>query len=220
VATKLKTVPIPTMAPTIVTIAPPRFHTATFALAGLSPLVVHKFSTKARTAMEETQKAGSTARKGTKREPKDFDAVFLAARHMSHEGWDGINASAFRLAMIDACRATGFKMTTAKQALFIEPDGLDAEDGTPLVRILGASPERDIRPARNDNGSMDIRVRPRWDSWSVSLRVTFDADMLSLADVTNLLARAGRQVGIGEGRPFSRNSAGLGWGTFTVEEKR
>ena len=36
-------------------------------------------------------------------------------------------------------------------------------------------------------------------------------------DVTNLLMRVGQQVGIGEGRPDSKNSAGMGWGTFNVE---
>jgi len=35
--------------------------------------------------------------------------------------------------------------------------------------------------------------------------------------VTNLLSRVGMQVGIGEGRPFSKNSAGMGWGTFELE---
>jgi len=31
-----------------------------------------------------------------------------------------------------------------------------------------------------------------------------------------LLARVGMQVGIGEGRPDSKNSAGMGWGLFEV----
>jgi len=38
--------------------------------------------------------------------------------------------------------------------------------------------------------------------------------------LTNLLARAGLQVGIGEGRPDSKNSAGMGWGLFQIEENR
>jgi len=29
----------------------------------------------------------------------------------------------------------------------------------------------------------------------------------------------GLQVGIGEGRPDSKNSAGMGWGMFTIEDK-
>jgi hypothetical protein len=34
----------------------------------------------------------------------------------------------------------------------------------------------------------------------------------------NLFLRAGLQVGIGEGRPNSPNSFGLGWGRFEVKE--
>ena len=40
---------------------------------------------------------------------------------------------------------------------------------------------------------------------------------LARTDVTNLMQRVGMQVGIGEGRPDSRDSAGLGWGTFRLE---
>jgi hypothetical protein len=35
-------------------------------------------------------------------------------------------------------------------------------------------------------------------------------------DVVNLIARVGLQVGIGEGRPDSKESAGLGYGLFEV----
>jgi len=31
--------------------------------------------------------------------------------------------------------------------------------------------------------------------------------------------RVGQQVGICEGRPDSKNSAGMGWGLFTLEDK-
>jgi hypothetical protein len=34
------------------------------------------------------------------------------------------------------------------------------------------------------------------------------------------MARVGLQVGIGEGRPDSKNSAGMGWGLFTIEEAK
>ena len=54
--------------------------------------------------------------------------------------------------------------------------------------------------------------------WSATVRVKFDADMFSLSDVINLFMRAGQQVGIGEGRPDSKKSHGMGWGTFHVTE--
>jgi hypothetical protein len=57
-------------------------------------------------------------------------------------------------------------------------------------------------------------------TWGCTLRIRFDADQFTVDDVMNLLERAGQQVGIGEGRPNSPNSFGMGWGTFTaVSEK-
>jgi hypothetical protein len=55
-----------------------------------------------------------------------------------------------------------------------------------------------------------------WREWSAVVQVSYDADQFTLEDVTNLMSRVGLQVGIGEGRPDSRESAGLGWGTFEL----
>ncbi len=60
-------------------------------------------------------------------------------------------------------------------------------------------------------------ARPCWDpGWEADLVIEFDADFLNEEEVTNLLYRAGRQVGIGEGRPMSPKSNGCGWGRFDV----
>ena len=69
---------------------------------------------------------------------------------------------------------------------------------------------------RNATGVADIRVRPMWREWAADVKVSYDADQFTLQDVTNLMQRVGMQVGIGEGRPDSRDSAGLGWGTFVL----
>lgn len=200
-----------------VIIAPPKFETATVRLTGTAPYVQHKFSAKARNQIIATQMAGSQARKGKTREAKDFDAVYKGAMYVSREGWHGIPAAAFRNAMISACRTVGFKMTLAKLSLFTEADGFDVEDGTPLVRIVKGDPIQHTAPARNANGSVDIRVRPMWvEGWEAVLRVRWDAEQFSASDVVNLLARVGMQIGVGEGRPDSRMSAGLGWGLFDV----
>ena len=51
---------------------------------------------------------------------------------------------------------------------------------------------------------------------SLLQEIRWDADQFTLDDVTNLLSRVGLQVGIGEGRPDSKNSAGMGWGLFEI----
>ena len=198
-------------------ITAPKMMTASFALIGTSPLCINRFSAKALEQMIEKQKAGSTANSKKVREAKDFEAAFQEARHVSPEGWDGIHAGAFRNAMIDACRLVGFAMTKAKMSVFVQADGYDRIDGTPLVRIHAGEPEISTTPVRNASGVMDIRTRPMWREWRIVLRVIFDADQFTVSDVSNLVARVGAQVGIGEGRAFSKESAGMGWGHFRVE---
>ena len=137
--------------------------------------------------------------------------------HKTAEGWCGIPAPAFRNAMISACRVVGFQMTRAKLALFVVPDGFDAEDGTPLVRITKGEPIYTELAVKNETGVCDLRPRPMWrEGWEAVVRIKYDADMFTLTDVANLLMRAGAQVGIGEGRPDSRKSCGIGWGIFDL----
>jgi hypothetical protein len=108
-------------------------------------------------------------------------------------------------------------MTKAKLAVFIEADGIDETEGTPLVKLDAGEPEISLLHVRNATGVVDLRARGMWRKWAASIRVRFDTDMFSLADVTNLLARVGLQVGIGEGRSDSKQSSGMGWGSFSIE---
>src|SRR5215467_10455630 len=185
--------------PEIVRISKPKLRTAVINIEGISPYVQHAFSEKQRKQMEETQRAGQQAKGKKVRIPKDFDAIYEAAKHYSQAGWVGIPAPAFRNACIDACRLVGFVMTRAKLSIFVEADGIDRADGTPLVRIIG-EPRIHEASVRNESGVADIRWRPMWEEWSAAPLVTWDEDQFSATDVINLMMRAGLQVGIGEGR--------------------
>lgn len=202
------------------TIKAPNFQTAGFKLVGTAPYVQNKFSAKALEAMRETQEAGSTARSKKKREAKDFTERYENAIHRTEDGTYGIPAPAFRNSMIDACRMAGFKMTHAKCSLFVQHEGFDFQDGTPLVLFTKGEPHYVEHMVRNATGVVDIRPRPMWNpGWEVSLRVAFDADQFTVTDVANLIMRAGTQIGVGEGRPFSKSSCGMGWGTFRLAEE-
>jgi hypothetical protein len=198
-------------------IEPANILETTLHIAGTTPFVQAKFSADARAAMMTAMTTSKAERKAkSARPPRDYDKEFRGAQHRSVEGWVGIPCGAFRAAMVDACRTVNLVMTRAKMSLFVLPDGFDKDDGTPLVRLHAGEPERTEMLVRSDNGSADIRIRPMWRQWAANVRVQFDADLITADSVVNLLDRAGRQVGIGEGRPFSRNSVGMGWGTFTV----
>jgi hypothetical protein len=108
-------------------------------------------------------------------------------------------------------------MTIAKLSIFVKADGYDRVDNLPLVKITKGEPIRHTMYARPKLGGVDIRVRPMWlEGWQAKLNMRWDADQFSADDIFNLVNRVGEQVGIGEGRYDSRDSAGLGWGCFRV----
>jgi len=202
----------------LVTISPPNFQRIKLTLEGTAPLMQARFSAKAMQAMMSKMAEGPTAKKGKKREARDFDEDFRQAMHVSADGWIGVPAAALRNACIDVCRMVGFKMTHARMSIFVEADGNDMVDGQPLVKLDAPPPEKTEMATRNATGVADIRVRPMWRNWKLHIVFRFDADQFTTGDVVNLVARAGEQIGIGEGRPFSKQSNGMGYGTFRIAE--
>jgi hypothetical protein len=180
-----------------------------------SALVINRFSSKQQAMVVATQEAGSVAKSRKTRTPKDFKTLYEECLYVSTEGWFGVNASCFRNAAISACRAAGYQMTKAKLGIFVIADGVDKFDHTPLVRIYG-EPAPWIAPVRNATGVIDMRVRARFFPWSAKLRIRYDNGLFNNVDVCNLLMRVGQQVGIGEGRPDSKASAGIGMGLFDL----
>lgn len=196
-------------------ISTPRMARAIFHIRGTAPLMTARFSKKAelQRKMEEGKSAGS--RKD--RSARDFEADAIAATYFSPEGWRGIHAPSFRNAAISACRLVAFKMTLAKLSIFVEADGYDKEEGVPLVRIYADDPSTSIMNVRNATGVVDLRARPMWTpGWEAKPCIRWDQDQFSLTDITNLMGRVGMQVGVGEGRPDSRESNGLGYGLFEI----
>lgn len=197
-----------------VVIAPPNIQIAAFKIRGTAPLVMHRFYKKAE-IMAKMQEGNASKSKKT-RTARDYEEESVKALHVMEDGKTvGFPASAFRAAMVRACSIVGYKMTLAKLAVFVVADGIDSEDGCPLVKIDGKW-ETATHATRNETGVVDIRARPMFREWSATVKIQFDADMFTFSDIANLLSRVGLQVGIGEGRPGSKNSSGMGWGTFEL----
>jgi len=202
----------------VVNIKAPNFGRAVFEITGVAPLVIHRFSSKVKNQMKQKMETGKAASSKKDRQAKDTDETYLEARYISAEGWDGFHAAAIRNALISACRLVGFKMTLAKMSLFVEADGWDKEEPQiPLVRIYG-EPTKQEDIAKVQTGQPYVTVRAAYHGWSAKIKMRWDADQFTVNDVANLLARVGLQVGIGEGRPDSKNSAGMGWGLFELKE--
>lgn len=206
--------------PMQIDISPPSFGTMVCKIQGISPYVSNRMSPDAVREMQLMQEAGEVEAKRMKAEKKLTGKDFIKlAEDSGHrvEGGDGfgIPCTAFRQAMIDACRLVRMKMTEAKMTIFVEPECY-SEDGNPLVRIHGEYAPK-ISPAKNANGGTDLRARLHWKpDWTATLLLRWDNDQVKLKSAVNLLQRAGLQVGVGAGRPFSKMSAGCGWGMFKL----
>jgi hypothetical protein len=199
------------------TIKAPNLVVASFQVIGSAPLVVHRFSAKVKNEMKRKMEEGKSASSKKIRDPKLTDDTFHEARYISPEGWDGFQASSVRNAMISACRLVGYKMTLAKLSVFVIPDGWDAaEPQIPLIQIRDTQPVKQEDMARVETGQPYVTVRAAYHNWTANIKIRFDADQFSQDDVANLLMRVGKQVGLCEGRPDSKNSAGMGWGLFEV----
>lgn len=201
-----------------VVISKPKFRYATVLVRGTAPFLSNAMSSAARGKMRAAQLEGSMQRKiNKKRLPKDFEAIFQGSLHISAEGWYGITCASFRNAMIKACSTVDFAMTRAKLFIFIEPDGYSLV-GDALTRIYHGNddPKQDERPGKLSTGATDILTRARFDKWECKVKIKWDSEALSATDIVNLLARAGEHVGVGAGRPGSRDSTGIGMGTFEV----
>jgi hypothetical protein len=186
-----------------VTIVPPNFDHATFLLTGVTPLLINNW--------------GMADPYGymPKPNPRSAKDRLAFCKYVDRDGgWDGVPCTAFRSGMIDACRLAGLMMSMAKLSLFVESDGTDIRSGKPIVRLLNT---RGVEQRCKISCGKDQMYRSRclYDKgWQINLRVKWDADQFQLGDVTNLLMRTGQQIGIGEGRPYSRHSAATGYGTF------
>lgn len=205
-----------------VSITAPRFGHAEFPITGTEVLVIHRFSAKTKEQMKLKMETGKAASSRKNREAKATDDLYQDARYICRGSngdgtWDGFHAGSIRNAMISACRLVNFKMTLAKLSIFVEADGHDTEEPQiPLIRIIG-EPVKQEDMARVETGQPYVTVRAAYHNWRAKIRIRWDMDQFTLEDITNLLMRVGQQVGIGEGRPDSKNSAGMGWGLFDIE---
>lgn len=191
----------------------PREEAVTFPIVGTRPLIVHNWSDKARRMMLDKQ-MGKTK---IGREPKDPVADFNASRYTSTEGWDGIPATAFKAAMVAACRLVdGLTMTLAKQLFFVVGDGFTAK-GVDLVRLVGEPTMREDM-VRNDSGVADIRFRAQYWPWSAELTIRFNANLINHENIASLVALAGSSVGVCEWRPSAPKVATGSYGLWAIQE--
>lgn len=178
-------------------------------IIGTSPLIMHRFSEKAKRAMLDAMQG----RKSPK-QPKDPQAEYEAAFYRFKDGTAGFPAIAFKASAVGGARFySGITMTALKQFMFF--DGEVGVDGQKLVRIEGEPRLREdvVRVGRNGT---DLRYRPEFPEWRTTLTVTYVTSALTRGSVLSLIDAGGMGVGVGEWRPEKDGD----FGCFQVDPSR
>jgi hypothetical protein len=176
-------------------------------IVGTTPLIVHRFSEKAKRQMLDNMQG----RKSPK-EAKDPQAEYEAAFYRLKDDTYGFPVTAFKLATVGGARFYGSSvtMTALKQFMFFR--GEVGSDGLGLARIEG-EPHRREDVVRVGRGGTDLRYRPEFTEWSTTLHVTYVTSALTRGSVLSLIDAGGMGIGVGEWRPEKDGD----FGTFRID---
>lgn len=178
-------------------------------IVGTSPLIVHRFSEKAKRIMLDAMQG----RKSPK-EAKDPQAEYEAAFYRFEDGDTGLPSIAFKSATVGGARFySGITMTALKQFLFFR--GQVGIDGQQLFRIEG-EPRMREDVVRVNRGGSDLRYRPEYPEWRTVLTVVYVKSALTRNSVLSLIDAGGMGVGVGEWRP----EKGGDFGCYAIDQDR
>ena len=191
----------------VITIPAIDIRNATITLKGDSPLIVHKWSEKAKKMMLDKQMKVATS-KG--HDAKDPFADFVDTIYFLSGKPESPTPEAFEEALSNGARfgfpsvgvkasavSAGFRAGVTKNlvsmngAFHIDEEYVEI-DGVPQIC-------EDM--VRVGMGTADIRYRAEFPEWSTTFTVKYNAGVISLAQLCNLFNLGGFAVGIGEWRP-------------------
>lgn len=178
-------------------------------LIGDSPLIMHKWSEKAKKEMLYKQMKKATNGKNAKDPFLDFcDSMYwLTEIPKNPKMEDVLNAKfgfptvAFKSAAVDGGYQSGIlnKKTTARGAFHIIGE---------MAEIKGI-PEMREDMVRIGMGTADIRYRGEFKNWSTVLIIKYNENAMSLEQIINLFNVGGFSSGVGEWRPQKDGSYGM-----------
>lgn len=175
----------------------------TLPIIGRTPLIMHRFGEKSIRQIEAKQQGEAR----TKRAPKNPSEEYESSFYSNDQGEIVFPASAFKNALLDACRQVdGIKATVVAGAIQMCDE---------WVRIYG-SPKMAFHMARNATGVADTRYRPQFDQWCAFVKLDYNANVVTKEQVVNLMDQAGFSCGIGDWRPFSKTNRSGNFGRFRV----
>jgi hypothetical protein len=179
-------------------------------IIGTSPLVIHRFSEKAKRQMLDAMQGRKTPK-----QVKDPEAEYEGAAYKFEDGGYGFPVIGFKAATISAARFYGkdISMTALRQFVFFR--GEVGNDGQQMARIVGTPIMREdvVRVGR---GGADLRYRPEFREWSTTLDVTYIKSVITQGSVLSLIDAGGLGVGVGEWRPEKSGD----FGTYRIDSTK
>jgi len=171
-------------------------------IRGTAPLIMSRFSEKAREMMLKGQQGEARAKRVRNPDEEYERAFYLLSDAEDGTTRYGFPTMAFKKSVIGACRFFGKAVTMTSVRQFIFVDGEEgANDPQMLVEIIGEPHmRRDVVRLAGQNRPADLRFRPAFDQWETELRITYFSSCISGRSVLSLLGAAGIGVGVGEWR--------------------
>ena len=174
---------------TTVTLPPLKIETVNVTLIGDTPLIVHRWSEKAKKQMLDKQMKKASAGK----EAKDPERDFRESLYVLEDGSYGFPIIGFKAAAVTACTSIGsMTKVAARQAFHVDGEFAVIEGGEPTMR-------EDM--VRVGMGTADIRYRGEFKNWWTTISVKYTGNVMSAEQILNLMQTAGFAVGVGEWRP-------------------
>lgn len=200
-----------------VVVKPPSLERINIPIKGTAPLIMHRFSAKAKRMMleKQMQESKQAAKVREPRQPtEDFveSMYILGERPKDYADWKK-NEKKWRYCF----PSLGFKVAITDAAGQV--DGITKVFLRGAFRIIGEDVEIFGRPemredmVKNQTGVADIRFRACFEEWSASVPVVYNKDVIDPGQIVNLLNMAGFAVGIGDWRPQRDGNKG----TFEVD---
>lgn len=180
-------------------------------ILGTTPLIVHRFSEKAKKQMLDAMQGRKSPKVA-----KDPEAEYEAAFYRLKDGRYGFPIVAFKQATIGAARfypKNAVTMTGLRQCMFFR--GEIGADGLGLAAIVG-EPRMREDVVTVGRGSSDLRYRPEFAEWSTTVDVTYVTSALTRSSILSLIDAGGMGIGVGEWRPEKNGD----FGTFRIDPTR
>ena len=205
----------------IIEIKPINIVTTTVRIAGDTPLIMHRWSEKAkRMILEKQMKKTKSSAKEAKNPVEDFiesvywmegkpseytEAAFEeACRNGARFGFP---VTAIKQATISSAYRNGITkdMASLRGAFFISGEGSEL-----LAEVKGCAPTMREDMVRVGMGVADIRFRGEFANWYMDLQVSYNANgAYTLDQIINLINVGGFSCGIGEWRPEKDGNYGM-----------